>query len=328
MPKSKSSYDLIENTYNKKEIELIICSQENIFVVKLDINNNICFSRYEADILSCISAIQVEENKYIFTGNNGIIYFQNLFSSEIRNVYHTNNYKNPYIGIIRINHSIVAFTSNSIISNKAEDKIVFYNWEKDKIFQEIEGYSFILSSNGLCLINSDKIDKNKKLLLCACKKYNKEKKNGILLIFIDLEKKNNKYKHYFYDTGNFEVFCFCQISQVNNDNPINGDIFKKENIKVFKTDYFLVGGFNDNRREGMLKLFKVLHNKKFSQTKIEFIQDIKIKENKEFNGFEGPISCITQSDLIGNILITCWDENIYLFKLPNIDYFLLMDKNL
>ncbi len=142
------------------------------------------------------------------------------------------------------------------------------------------------------------------------------------------KKKNNKFKHYFYDTGNFEVFCFCQISQVNNDNPINGDIFKKENIKVFKTDYFLVGGFNDNRREGMLKLFKVLHNKKFSQTKIEFIQDIIIKENKEFNGFEGPISCITQSDLIGNILITCWDENIYLFKPPNIDYFLLMDKNL
>ena len=328
LPNYKSPYDLIENTYNKKKMELIVCSQDNLFVFEIDIKQNeFKPSRYEASIFSCISIFQLEENKYIIAGNKGIIYFRDLFSHQKRPVYHCNNYTNPYIGGIRINHSIVAFTSNSIISSDAEDKIVFYEWDINKIFQEIEGYSFVLSINGLCLINSDKIDANKKLLLCACKKYNNEKKNGILVIYVDLDKKYSTFEHYFYETGNFEVFCFCQISNVYNDNPINGDIFKKENIKVVKTDYFLVGGFHDDRREGMLKLFKVSHNIKFSDTKIQYLQDIKIEDNNEFNGFEGPISCISQSDLIGNILITCWDGNIYLFKPTNIDFFLQMDKN-
>ena len=39
-----------------------------------------------------------------------------------------------------------------------------------------------------------------------------------------------------------------------------------------------------------------------------------------------PITCITQSNISGNILITCWDGNIYLFKPPNIDFFLNLDK--
>ena len=194
-------------------MEFIICSQNTIYVFELDIKQKeFKHQAYEADIFSFLSIFQIEENKYIFAGNNGLLYFVDLFSKQKRPVYHCNTYKKPYIGGIRINHSIIAFTSNSIISDNAEDKIVFYEWKNNKIFQEIEGYSFILSINGLCLINNDKIDANKKLLLCACKRYNNETKNGILVIFVDLEKKYNAFKHYFYETGNFEVFCFCQIS--------------------------------------------------------------------------------------------------------------------
>jgi len=121
-------------------------------------------------------------------------------------------------------------------------------------------------------------------------------------------------------------YCFCQILNANNENPINGDINNKENIKIFNTDFFFVGGFDEDKGLGMIKLFKIKYNKIFKNTSIEYIEDIIIEENDEFNGFEGPISCITQSNMFGNIIITCWDGNIYIFKPPNIDYFLPFHK--
>ena len=50
---------------------------------------------------------------------------------------------------------------------------------------------------------------NIKIILFACKKYIKGQKKGILLIIINLNS-NNIYKQ-FYETENFEVYCFCQI---------------------------------------------------------------------------------------------------------------------
>ena len=40
--------------------------------------------------------------------------------------------------------------------------------------------------------------------------------------------------------------------------------------------------------------------------------------------FNGPINCITQSNIDGKIIITCWNGNIYLFDHPNISNY---DKN-
>ena len=51
---------------------------------------------------------------------------------------------------------------------------------------------------------------NNKILLCACRKYNPQQKNGILLIKLE-PNNNNKFEEIFYGTEYFQVNCFCQI---------------------------------------------------------------------------------------------------------------------
>ena len=124
-------------------------------------------------------------------------------------------------------------------------------------------------------------------------------------------KKNINYK--FYKTQNFEVHCFCQIILDN-----------------VPTNYFFVGGFNSNsiKGEGIIKLYILNLNKNFNEITFEYLQDIIINKNYiDFKGFQSAISCITQS-LNGNILITCWDGNVYLFSPPNIDKYLKNSYNI
>jgi hypothetical protein len=54
----------------------------------------------------------------------------------------------------------------------------------------------------------------------------------------------------------------------------------------------------------------------------EFKSNLKDEINDNFNGFENSISCITQSNITGNIIVTCWDGNTYLLNPPNIDFYL------
>ena len=166
-------------------------------------------------------------------------------------------------------------------------------------------------NNNINKSNTDNI-----ILLCACKKYTKEQKNGILLVKLKINNSDIWDKsHKFFDTGKFEVYCFCPISSTN-------EIINK-NKKY--TKYFLVGGFDTLRKKGLIKLYKIKKNKNNKNITIEFIQNIetkldnKDKGTKDFNGFRGPISCITQSLSTGNILITCFDGNVYLFANPNLD---------
>ena len=127
----------------------------------------------------------------------------------------------------------------------------------------------------------------------------------------------------FYEIEYFEVYCFCPILLIENKNSnyynIN-DNYRK-NITIKDTDYFLVGGLDLEKREGKIKLFKIIYGNKACETKIEFLQDIEI-DDENFEEFDGPISCITQSRITGNILITCYNGNVYLFTQPNIQYYL------
>ena len=50
------------------------------------------------------------------------------------------------------------------------------------------------------------------------------------------------------------------------------------------------------------------------------IPDIIIEDNKNFEYFDGPISCINQSKITGHIFITCYNGKAYLFTPPNITY--------
>ena len=159
--------------------------------------------------------------------------------------------------------------------------------------------------NGLILLDIEK--ENKKIILSACKKYIPDQENGILLIKPDI-KENEKIWTKFISTENFEVNCFCQINIIG----------KKKNIK---TNYFFVGGFDTQKRQGLIKLYRVVFNKE-KDMNIEFLEDIIFDDDKVLEGFEGTINCIIQSKSNGKILVSCWDTKIYAFSKPNIDYYL------
>ena len=110
--------------------------------------------------------------------------------------------------------------------------------------------------------------------------------------------------------------CFCPI------------LIRKENNFV-DTEYILVGGYVYSQNRGIIKLFKISLKGILSDSTIKFIRDIPFEENMPFKdekvkfpGFKNEISYILQSEITGNILISCLDGNTYLLTKPNIDYYL------
>ena len=313
-------YDTIEiDEAKENEIKLLSCCNRNIInnIINLE---NFKYKRqnFEFPKETIQSIFKLGKERFIIIGVTGIYLVEGLaFHKTISKKGIKINNKN-YRGGIQINKFLFAFTSNSNFPN-GEDKLIIYNINKKAIVQNIEEYSFIVSSNGLCLIDN-KIDENNKILLCACKKYILQQKNGILLINLEINDDDLKFQKIFYDTDDFEVNCFCQICNVENSNVIGENITQKENIKIYKTEFVLVGGFEGGKGEGIIKLFKIIKNSNCE--KLEFLQDIEFEVNDNFKGFENSISCITQSNLTGNIIVTCLDGNTYLLNPPNIDFYL------
>ena len=126
--------------------------------------------------------------------------------------------------------------------------------------------------------NFEKNQINYKVLLCACKKYISDQKNGILLV--NPGKNDNKQINYeFYDTDKFEVNCFCQIITINNN---EGNILPNNEIQSEETEYFLVGGFYLDKRIGAIKLYKLIYDKKEDKIKIDYINDVRYENFKYF----------------------------------------------
>jgi len=214
-----------------------------------------------------------------------------------------------HIGGIKLNDYYIAFTSNN--------SLFFFNSKSQKFLDEFEikNYSFTLSENN-CSIMRIPEHENIKLLLVACKKYSENDKNGILLITLkfnegDIEKKEEK----FYDTGDFEVYCFCPILKIDKKEMLNP-------AQKIDTEYFLVGGF-DKEKKGSIQLFKVKYNNKIVEIEFIIIDIIRKKKDGKkdleyFKGFEKSISSIIQSHQL-EILVTCDDGNLYLFSEPVLD---------
>ena len=228
-----------------------------------------------------------------------MIYFQNILIKSM----------------IKINEKLIVFKSNRVASN-GNDKLIFYNSTVTKILDNIDiSSSFIYTGQGLKIFTQNKSQSKSKILLCACKKYIRNQKNGILVVRID-ENENYKINDYFYNTDNFEVYCFCQILLKKE---------KEENIlqpesNFTESNYFLVGGFNVNKCKGIIKLFKIYYGNNYNETKIEYIDDI-IFPDKNIGKCSGPISCITQSNN-NDFLISFWNGEIYLLKELNISKYL------
>jgi len=307
---------------DNKNFVILICTKSNLKILDYNILTKNYFIAmkevlYEKEIYMCLSCTNYIKDYNILCTKEGIFIINNL-NNKIINIKEKKIMNKSYRAGIQINNKIYAFTSNSASKN-GEDKIIFYNIISDKFFHEIKNYSFILSSNGLYLIKN-KEELNGNILLCACKKYMKGQKNGILLINLINSNIDMGISNYFYDTKNFEVYCFCQISIIERKYVLSND------VAIYETKYFLVGGFEKDKNRGIIKLYKIIYNQNFLETKIEYIQDIETKKNNNFKGFKGSISSIIQSKNDGKIIISCLDGNIYLFTQPKMEYFLFYDK--
>ena len=304
-----------EETNKSNEKLILICLKEKFVIFNLINEEKKHFEVFQNQKrykdLSFVFTKSEKEKKYIVCTEREVDLLENGFWG-ILNQKNFSVLKGYYREGIKINKDLIALTSNSLITH-GNDSIVFYNVTKSQIIRIIEGYSFILSSTGLCLISysSENIENN--LLLCACKKYIKRQKNGILLInLLSIEDKNNykeKENIIFYEKKDFEVHCFCQI--------IKEDYVIKKNPPI-KTNYFLAGGLDLKKSGGCVKLFKInkMNNKAYELEEIQNINktiiikkyDKILYENKK-PLFKSAVSSIVQSK---KIFITCWDGSIHL----------------
>ena len=290
-----------------KEIEGTI--KEDDYTVK----NELKLSKEKFDSIKEIS----NTKEYIKTG----------LMSFLVNYYDNNKINdNSESGYIKLNFNAItkidedgdlyAFVSNDIYDN-SQNKLVFYYESsnfKTQVFDGTEAekgkLSFNIGNNALFKID---IDANNKLLLCACKSYVPGYKNGILIIKIEIKRdkktkiENYSTKHYkFDDTFDFEVNCFCKIYE------------NKE--KSFS--YILVGGFEVEKRRGMVKLYKISY--KGENIKLEFVQDA-IEDYFDFCGLIDNI--VRPDDKKRSIIISCFPGTDYEFNLPkNDDYIDILEE--
>ena len=290
----------------KDDIILYCIGNKEFYIVNLDIHFSITINQHLIPKKAIINFIEMKENDFVISGIEGSSYYSDLFNEAKRSEFKITD--KTYYGGIKIDDKNVAITSSDIIKD-GENKLLIFNTHNKKIYS-INDYSFVSSVNGLALMPKEDIKSNYRVLLCACKKYKKKQKNGILLVNPKLNH-DQEMEKFFYETDDFEVYCFCPIS----DNSMKD------------TDYFFVGGFDLIEKVGAIKLFKIIHGATAWGAKIEFKQDIDFEYNEKFGGFGGPISSIIQLKIKGNVLVTCYDGNVYLFTPPNIDYYLEEDIN-
>jgi len=323
-----SSDDWVYNILELEENNFLITERKQIYSYKSDKNSTP--NKIKEDINSLFT-LQNGENYIICSQNKVLLHGSNLMKSNILNDEKVFIDKYTAKAAIIINNHIL-LKSNKICS-MGNDRILLYNLlSYKKVYNKLDEYSFIYSTNGLTPlsinIKNEKNNKiiNKTILLCACKKYIKDQKNGILLIMnMDENTENNikdiRVKTDFYDTGNFEVFCFCPILKYETN-----DFFIRTSIN---TNYFLAGGFIKAKSKGIIRLYKLVYSYEKCESRIEFIQDIDIIDKNDSNKFirlKKPVSCITQSRSIDNLLITCWDGNVYSLEILNIKNYLKYDE--
>ena len=305
--------NVYEKEYNKNSnnLKLISYSKEQINIITLDLNQE---CNYDVnDILGKSASVLLEIRDNYFINNTIGGYFVDYLFKDFQKVLNS-SYK---VGL-KINDKIIALTSNEIIP-KGKNEIILYNAFSDKIERELEGYSCSLRQNSLLLIQSS--INNDNILICACKDYKNNQNNGILLLQI---KSDYEIKDLFYNTNKFEPFCICDIHIISKSSNS-----KTNDVKQYKTNYFFVGGLDNEKGEGKIKLFKIIYKYK-NNIKVQCIQDIILINNKNenFYGFKGAITCIIQSNETGNFLITSNDGNVYEFSPPNLSYYLYYDEEI
>ena len=307
-----------------KEIKLAICCLDNICLSTLSLDEDeISKPKYNTLKLPSLFCLEIPKNQtdFFVFDEKSVKKFGDLFSKIISRYDNKNIINNGRVRTgIWIEENVFAFATMDnlfgVVGKK--NKIIMYNINNNKNLKEKEiNYNINLSQNSLALM--EMVDnKNKKVLLFGCKKYIKRQKNGILIVNYNLNNEKNKALEVDFEKTNFEVYCFCQISKYEN----NGKILN-ENCEKEKTNYFLVGGLDTKKSKGVIKLYKLIYDNKIEKIKIQYIDDAFLYEKKHnyYNKFKGAISCIVQLEKNGNVLVGCWDGNVYRFTPPNIDLY-------
>jgi len=323
-------YNALNYNSSSSKAIFIAPSKKKIYIFSEEKSNSVYKTNENPTEHKLIYLFSMENSYYFSCCEKGIFLYSSLFD-KLQNKTTFTIYENLLMkSAIKIDSNFLVFKSNKIVS-KGKRQLLLYNYRNKKDIPDFienykEEYSFVFSPLGQALIIHKEKDIEDRILLFACKKYIKSKKNGIFILYNMkgvLETQNNisnykKANSYFYNTDNFEPYCICPLS------IIKATKILVESFETKETDYFLVGGFEKKRKKGIIRLYKIINYKKIS---IDYIQDLKIFD-KDFEGFKGPISCITQSKKDGNLLITCWDGKVYLIYNTDINFYLHQDKQI
>ena len=321
--------------------EFMACCPEKIFLVTIK-DNELHIQNKRLNLKNSLNkySFSTKEDETILCGNNSITQYKGYIKDiqkENNDIYVLNSL--PATCGKKITKNIIAVVSNKVYKN-GQDILKIINTNNKNELKQIE-YSFNTNPNSLLIIDTNikiksssnsnseggnkkkKRNKNKnksnvhnngtenaKLLLCACTKYSEEQKNGIFIMCPNINAK--RIQDEFYDTGDFEVFCFCHLINAKEEKGKND-----ENGENYSDKHFLlVGGYDDNLNKGLVKIFEIIYdiNDKIELTKLKFRRNAYNLSNSK-----QPINCIIQSSKTGEIIVTSWDGSVKLFKKPNLD---------
>lgn len=285
----------------RNHIELIACCSKNLILINIDINKiKYSMQQYQIPNIKCFFCYQMNNDIYMISGEGVVRLYEHLFDSS----HDSKSYKygdKLYHSGIKLSNSEIILTSNNLIK-KGENNLIIINIIEKKKVTNIRGYSYVSGPNGIGVMTIN----NNKIIIAGCKKYFSGQKNGIVLIDYRPDKnENEKIKYKFYETDDFEVNCICPI--VDTKNGIN--------------NCFLVGGFYPLIGEGKIQLYQII-SKEEGFSSLNYLQDIEFELDSEFQGFEMPVSCISQSSIDDKLLVTSLDNNMYLLSKPNLEFYI------
>ena len=271
------------------------------------------------------------EQLKIFDNNNNINYLIKGLNEIFNLIYISSYYKYEilYFNGIQLKKDLIVLTISSELI-PPYNKIIFYNIKVKQIIEAIEDYSLSMNTKNLELIPGKDI--NSQLLLCGCKK-NDDNKNGILLI--NIQSGNNIIiNHYFQETKDLEIYCFCPILLDNQTfeeyrqvlvtkNYEKNNFYANEDDYIYKSnEYFLAGAYDIMKDKNMIELFQIRNS---GNKNIEIIDLQEIVFSPEIDEFDKILN-ITQSEKSGGIFVNCPDGKVHILRAPNIDYYLERDK--
>ena len=293
-----NNLDIILNHISEKTskdenfIELITSYGKDIYLIIINtINKEYQIKRYEIPNMKVMFCVQVL-TKFVIAGISKVTIVEDLFNKNIEIKSSNKISEKSYKTGLLINNNYIALISHDLFP-KGEKELIICNLTTKEIEFSISDFSFNRNDNSICLMKFENNDK----LLCACKKYEKNGENGILLVDLNYSD-NDKFRYKFFNTGNIEIYCFCQMHE--------------------NSPYFLVGCLDLDMRVTVIKLFKIREGKELG---IRYLQDIENIDNT-FRGFELPVNNIIQIKDSGKIVITTIDGRIYLFSKPNLELYL------